>query len=687
MATGCMMRVNRWLQMSLASCAMRRLGPAALLAATLPVVAHGQGEIVGWGESVHLSRAERHDLAMIKGQGLDVLALRRDGSLVAWGPCAGDDGRPPLPGERFVDIAIGPSVRLALREDGVIIAWGANVGGRGEVPEPNAGFTAVAAGGAGCLGLRADGSIAAWGDARGGLSEVPEPDRGFVAAAVGGSFAVALRGDGTLALWGEVLEWSPPPPPAGNDFVALSAGREHFLALRRDGSIAAWGEAWGGTGVGVEPPQPNAGFVAIASGDRHCLALRRDGSVAAWGWNRDLDGLTVAGQCDGPPPNPGIVAIGAAGECSYAVGTDGELLAWGSRPEVALPNAGFVAMGDGGAVRRDGTAVAWPDHWPFEGTTPRLHAGITRLSATADYTLALTADGYVYAWGGSPETWYPGRRWGVQAIAAADSCSLVVDEDGVVHAGGTNSGGLRDVPAPNRGFRDLAAAGGHALGLKADGSVVAWGRDGHRQCDVPALPGPCAAVAAGDTHSLALTTGGIVVAWGANGAGQCDVPEPNRDFIAIAAGTGHSLGLKADGSVVAWGDDRRGQATVPPLVDGFSAIAARGDQSWAIRGALVAPTVAAAPAALRPLAATPNPCNPRTTFTYSLAAAGEVSLRVFDLRGRCVRSLVEGWRAAGPQVSAWDGRDGRGAALASGSYFCALEAGSERQVARVTLLR
>lgn len=687
MATRCMMQVNRWLRMGLASGAMRRLAPAALLAAALPAAAPGQGELVGWGESVHLSRAERHGLALVRGRGQDVLALRRDGSLVAWGPRPGAEGRPPLPGERFVDIAVGNSVRLALRDDGVVIAWGRNAGAC-EVPEPNTGFTAVAAAGGGCLGLRADGSIAAWGNAS-WVSGLPAPNGGFVAVAASDFFAVALRSNGTLVMWGDILEWSPPPLPAGSDFVALSAGLEHFLALRRDGSIAAWGEAWSGTGVGVEPPLPNAGFVAIASGDRHCLALRRDGTVAAWGWNRDLHGMSIAGQCDGPPPNPGIVAIGAAGECSYAVDVDGELLAWGSRPEVALPNAGFVALGDGGAVRRDGTAVAWRDHWPYEGSVPPLHAGVTRLSGSAGHTLALMANGYVEAWGSSGmEHWEPSWWNGALAVAADDSCSLVVDLDGVVHAGGTNSDGLRDVPEPNVGFRDLSAAGGHALGLKADGTVVAWGRNGHRQCDVPALPGACAAVAAGDTHSLALTTEGIVVAWGANGAGQCDVPQPNRDFVAIAAGAGHSLGLKADGSIKAWGDDRRGQAAVPPLLDGFSAVAARGDQSWAIRGArLVAPTIAAAPAAARPLAAAPNPFNPRTTVSFSLAAAGEVALRVFDVRGRCVRALAGGWHAAGPHAVAWDGTDGRGAALASGTYLCALETTSGRQVARVMLVR
>jgi hypothetical protein len=163
----------------------RRLALAVCLASVLPVVAFGQGEIVGWGESDHPSFADRHGLVEIKADGLRVLGLRRDGSLLSWGPSTAMEGRPPLPGERFVDIAVGPACQLALRDDGVISAWGANFRGACDVPAPNEGFRAVAAGGGGCLGLRADGSIAAWGGPWSGVHDLPQPNAGFVALEVG----------------------------------------------------------------------------------------------------------------------------------------------------------------------------------------------------------------------------------------------------------------------------------------------------------------------------------------------------------------------------------------------------------------------------------------------------------------------------------------------------------------------
>ncbi len=59
----------------------------------------------------------------------------------------------------------------------------------------------------------------------------------------------------------------------------------------------------------------------------------------------------------------------------------------------------------------------------------------------------------------------------------------------------------------------------------------------------------------------------------------------------------------------------------------------------------------------------PNPFNPSTTIRFATAAAGHVSLVVFDLRGRRVAALVDGPRPAGEHAVAFDGRG-----LASGTY-------------------
>jgi flagellar hook assembly protein FlgD len=64
-----------------------------------------------------------------------------------------------------------------------------------------------------------------------------------------------------------------------------------------------------------------------------------------------------------------------------------------------------------------------------------------------------------------------------------------------------------------------------------------------------------------------------------------------------------------------------------------------------------------------------------------------MSLRVFDARGRLVRTLVEGYREAGPGSARWDGRDRRGTAVASGVYFYRLTVGGERLTRRMHLVK
>lgn len=83
----------------------------------------------------------------------------------------------------------------------------------------------------------------------------------------------------------------------------------------------------------------------------------------------------------------------------------------------------------------------------------------------------------------------------------------------------------------------------------------------------------------------------------------------------------------------------------------------------------------------------PNPFNPRTTIAFSLAAPSETQLRVFDVRGASVRTLVNGRREAGLHRVDWDGRTDAGQPVASGVYFCKLVAGSFSDTKKMVILR
>jgi endonuclease I len=100
----------------------------------------------------------------------------------------------------------------------------------------------------------------------------------------------------------------------------------------------------------------------------------------------------------------------------------------------------------------------------------------------------------------------------------------------------------------------------------------------------------------------------------------------------------------------------------------------------------VAPASAPTHAMLR--AAMPSPFQSHTTLAYDLARSGAVTLRLYDVGGRLVRTLVPGVaQDAGPHSLEWDGRDDAGAAAATGLYFVRLEAGSERDVQRLVRIR
>jgi len=76
----------------------------------------------------------------------------------------------------------------------------------------------------------------------------------------------------------------------------------------------------------------------------------------------------------------------------------------------------------------------------------------------------------------------------------------------------------------------------------------------------------------------------------------------------------------------------------------------------------------------------PNPFNPSTTITFDLPRAGFTTLKVYDLLGNEVRTLLSGELAAGVHQSRFEGTG-----LSSGVYFYRLRSGSFTQTRRLIL--
>jgi hypothetical protein len=84
----------------------------------------------------------------------------------------------------------------------------------------------------------------------------------------------------------------------------------------------------------------------------------------------------------------------------------------------------------------------------------------------------------------------------------------------------------------------------------------------------------------------------------------------------------------------------------------------------------------------------PNPCNPTTTIAYDVPeGGGHVTLRVYDVSGRLVNTLVDDEQSFGRKTTVWDGRNHRGESVASGVYFYRLTAPGFDMTRKMVLLR
>jgi len=83
----------------------------------------------------------------------------------------------------------------------------------------------------------------------------------------------------------------------------------------------------------------------------------------------------------------------------------------------------------------------------------------------------------------------------------------------------------------------------------------------------------------------------------------------------------------------------------------------------------------------------PNPFNPSTTIKYSLATGSNVEIKIYNLLGRHIRTLVSEFQTTGTRTVVWDGRDHLQQVVSSGIYLYRIRAGNLIETRKMAFVR
>lgn len=380
----------------------------------------------------------------------------------------------------------------------------------------------------------------------------------------------------SIPLWGWLcLLFSAGAAHAQIPANSFAASTNHSASIKPDGSLWTWGINFEGqlgngtTAATAEPTRvladdPNTTWAQVATGTSHTLALTTDGRLYAWGRNAEGQlGDNTTAQRTAPtavklPAEAGQLQwkqIATGTSHSLALTTDGRLYTWGYNHNGQL----------GTGYARNRTA-------PVEIPLPPAAANTTWAQVTAgnNHTLALTADGRLFAWGGN--------AYGQLGFGSTAPSLLPV------------AVGISKKTAKLR-WAHVAAGRFHSVAVTTDGRLYAWGSNRfgqladaddfqHSTPTAVSLPARWARVvwkqaAAGDAHSLALSADGRLIAWGNNCAGQLGDGGTARQlqpvavalplnttgamWTQVASGSFHTMAYTSDGRLGAWGCNAFGQ--------------------------------------------------------------------------------------------------------------------------------
>jgi len=302
---------------------------------------------------------------------------------------------------------------------------------------------------------------------------------------------------------------------------------------------------------------PAADVVSTWGGARGTIVLKSDGTVWTWGVNgpgklgigdSTTNRVLVPVEVHGPSNVAYLHSISAimGGEVhNVALKSDGTVWSWGQ-------NA-FGMLGDG--TTNDS---ALPVQTGLASTPPL--TGVTKLGGRPYFTLAVKADGSIWAWGMN--------RYGQMGNGTVNPLTGPQVTVPVLVSNSAPGGSINGPLQVTCGYQFGAA-------LTTNGTVWTWGSGSHGELGngtigssylptrVPGLTN-ITAISSGWFHILALKADGTVWAWGNNNHGELgDGTGFDRsnavqvlnlsNIVMVSGGDAHSSALAADGTVWKWG--------------------------------------------------------------------------------------------------------------------------------------
>jgi flagellar hook assembly protein FlgD len=83
----------------------------------------------------------------------------------------------------------------------------------------------------------------------------------------------------------------------------------------------------------------------------------------------------------------------------------------------------------------------------------------------------------------------------------------------------------------------------------------------------------------------------------------------------------------------------------------------------------------------------PNPFNPSTTLQFDLPQQGQVKIFIYNILGKEIAEITNGFYSAGTHQVAWNGRTNAGVQVSSGVYFVRVKAGSFIGIKKIVLMK